>query len=99
MGYYYIIYDMATRFFGYDTITLLTFAGGAFFVWYRFRKLEKQAMYRQEDTEMMFKCLRACLEGQKQLGANGPVDNMIKELNDYQSAKAAGLPGKERVRG
>lgn len=91
------MYDVAVRVLGYDAVALLGIAAASFFVWYRFRKLERQARYRQEDTEMMFKCLRACLEGQKQLGANGPVDSMIKELNDYQSRKAAGLPGKDRA--
>ncbi len=73
------------------------FLGLIFFcfnLWYRFKKLERQAAYRQEDTAMMFLCLRGCLEGLIESGCNGPVKEALKTLNAYTDNKAAGLNGK-----
>ena len=74
---------------------ILIFVITAFFVrhWARFEKLERQASYRQEDSHMIFKSLRACLEGLSKVGANGAVEDTLLELNAYIDKKAAGLPG------
>lgn len=78
-------------------IGMLTVIGGFFTflfkLWSRFTKLERQGLYRQEDTAMIFECLRGCLEGAIQNGANGEVKGALRKLNSYTDNKAAGLMG------
>lgn len=73
---------------------LIGYLGGLFGLWHRFIKLERSAAYRQQDSAIMFMCLRGCLEGLVQVGANGQVKEALKNLNEYTNNKAAGLPGK-----
>lgn len=94
--YYDVLYAVVLRYLGQNAAILLGAAVAAFFVWYRFRKLEKQAAHRQEDTKMFFKCLRGCLEGLVQVGANGEVKDTLKDLNAYMDKKASGQPPGDR---
>ena len=71
-------------------VPIVSFMPFAFGLWYRFKKLERQAAHRQEDSEMFFRCFRGCLDGLVQVGANGAVERTLKELNDYQARKASG---------
>lgn len=50
---------------------------------YRFRKLEKQADHRKEDTAIILSALLACLDGLHQQGANGTVTKTKAELEAY----------------
>lgn len=49
----------------------------------RLQQLEAKAEHRKNDSEMMLKGLRACLEGMKEIGCNGEVTKTLAELNDY----------------
>lgn len=69
-----------------------------FKLWSRFEKIEVSGLYRQEDMAMMFMCQRACLEGMKELGANGPVTTALAKLNEFQSNRAAGLTAEGKIR-
>jgi len=60
----------------------------------RFGRLERQAAYNQEDSEIIFMCLRGCLEGLIENGADGAVKEALKKLNEYMGKKAAGISGK-----
>lgn len=62
-------------------------------LWNRFEQVERRSYNRQEDTAMIFECLRGCLEGLTQLKANGPVTESLNKLNRYTDNKAAGLTG------
>jgi hypothetical protein len=73
---------------------IFVFLGACAAVWYRFRRLERQAAYRQEDTAMIFLCLRGVMEGLIENGMNGPVKDALRTLNTYTDNKAAGLTGK-----
>ncbi|MCL2002749.1 MAG: hypothetical protein FWG72_01950 [Oscillospiraceae bacterium] len=92
------IADMTIGEIGINLVELSVIAGcvlGLFRLWYRFNSMERQGGYRQEDTAMIFKCLRACLLGQIQNGANGEVRDALRELNDYMSEATAGLRTKK----
>ena len=67
-----------------------------FSIWYRFGKMERQAAHRQEDSEIIFKSLRGCLEGLIENGANGSVKKALGELNDYTAKKASGRQAERR---
>jgi hypothetical protein len=55
-----------------------------------FKKLRSQADHRQEDIETLFLCMRGCLEGLIELGANGGIKTALNELNKYQAKKTSG---------
>ena len=74
---------------------ILTCAIYMFRLWSRFERLEKQALQRQKDSLVIFTCLRGCLKGLIQTGANGEVERALNELNAYTDLKAAGLSVKE----
>jgi|GEM_PF-2033442 len=82
------------------TIGLITALGTCLFflfsIWYRFGKMERQASHRQEDSEIIFKSLRGCLEGLIENGANGSVKKALGELNDYTAKKTAGRQAERR---
>lgn len=50
---------------------------------YRFKKLEKQADHRKEDSKIMLAALLACLDGLHQQGANGTVTSTKAKLEQY----------------
>ena len=50
---------------------------------FRFRRLEKQAEHRKEDTKVILASLLAVLDGLHQQGANGIVTKTKKELEEY----------------
>lgn len=50
---------------------------------YRFKKLERQAEHRKEDTKIILSSLLACLDGLHQQGANGIVTKTKAELEQY----------------
>ena len=50
---------------------------------YRFKKLERQAEHRKEDTKIILSSLLACLDGLHQQGANGIVTKTKAELKQY----------------
>ena len=50
---------------------------------YRFKKLERQAEHRKEDTKIILSSLLACLDGLHQQGANGIVTKTKAELAEY----------------
>lgn len=50
---------------------------------YRFKKLERHADHRKEDTKIILSSLLACLDGLHQQGANGPVTKAKAELEQY----------------
>lgn len=50
---------------------------------YRFKKLERQAEHRKEDTKIILSSLLACLDGLHQQGANGIVTKTKAELEEY----------------
>lgn len=50
---------------------------------FRFRKLERQAEHRKEDTAIILSSLLACLDGLHQQGANGMVTKTKAELEQY----------------
>jgi hypothetical protein len=68
-------------------ISILTFLFGiAVYVAklaFRFRRLEKQADHRKEDTKIILSSLLACLDGLHQQGANGPVTKAKEDLEKY----------------
>lgn len=65
-----------------------------FKLWARFHKLEMDATARQGDTAIMFSCLRGCLRGLIEIGADGPVKGALDELNAHLERRAVGLPSK-----
>lgn len=69
-----------------------------FKLWSRFERMERKSIYRQEDMAILFECMRGCLEGLIQNGANGPVKEALKNLNRYTDNKAAGLTGDGQLR-
>lgn len=69
-----------------------------FALWYRFITMEKRTFHRQEDMAIVFDALRGCLEGLKEHGCNGEVTKALNKLNEYTSAKAAGLGGDGKLR-
>ena len=50
---------------------------------FRFKKLERQAEHRKEDTKIILSSLLACLDGLHQQGANGIVTKTKAELEEY----------------
>lgn len=50
---------------------------------FRFKKLERQADHRKEDTKIILSSLLACLDGLHQQGANGPVTDAKAKLEKY----------------
>lgn len=83
-------------------IGMISLIGGCivflFKLWSRFERTERTSIYRQEDMAMLFECMRGCLEGLIQNGANGPVREVLKKLSHYTDNKAAGLTGDGQLR-
>lgn len=50
---------------------------------FRFKRLEKQAEHRKEDTSIILASLLAVLDGLHQQGANGIVTETKKQLEQY----------------
>jgi hypothetical protein len=72
-------------------IALLSFLGSigvlAMSVAFRFKRLETQAKQTEQDTGMILKALFACLDGLRQVGANGEVTKMLQNLQDYTATR------------
>ena len=68
-------------------LPLITFAGGLVTglagLIIRFRRLEAAETRRRGESRMMLQALFACLDGLKQMGANGQVTGARTRLEEY----------------